>query len=419
MSVRFDSKANWWVVELVRHYKTDLPRLYGMVFDTPSWPTVETVRMLTKRDNELIQFGFADRSRVAIDFVAKPFGIVQLVVTHEGLASEADARNREQFWLNHLAHQAARLLASDVVAYSAPGKINLFFKVGRLKRDGYHEVASVYQAVDLRETVIAELDLRWRVEVTGNIGHDHVAAVPTGEDNLVVKAARAAATAAGKTAPAPTAFAIEKRVPVAGGMGGGSADAAAAISAVNELWTLGLNQAKLRNAAAEIGADVPFTQLGGTAIGRGKGEKLEPLENLPTLHWVLLPDALGLSTPTVFARLDELREARGEKIRQLETPEVSAKLIQALKSGDPHKIAPLLENDLQEAALSLRPDLIPLFAQAEAAGALRAIISGSGPTIALLAPNAEEAQAIASRMRVYVANAIATSGPAAGVTREA
>jgi 4-diphosphocytidyl-2-C-methyl-D-erythritol kinase len=201
-------------------------------------------------------------------------------------------------------------------------------------------------------------------------------------------------------------------------MGGGSADAAAAIIATNELWGSSLSNKKLGSQAGSLGADIPFALLGETAIGTGIGDKLESLPNLPKLNGVLVPNEFGLSTPKVFAKLDELRAARGIDPAEAPEAQVSNELVAALKAGDPHALAPLLYNDLQEAALALRPELATLLKMGMDAGALAAIVSGSGPTLALLAANAAEAHAIALRMRVYSSNAIATSGPAAGARIE-
>jgi len=411
--------SGWVTISASRHLQVQAARLYSLLYDIASWGLREDVRLLSKVEGKSVQYGFADRTRATLEIVQKPFGILRLDLSHEGLQTEAAATNREIFWQDLTDAIAKRLLCEPLTVVSAPGKINLFFKVGRLKRDGYHEVASVYQAVNLREEIVVDSWPEWRVGVTGNLSADHLSAVPTGEDNLVVRAAKALAEAAGIEKVSPVSIAIEKVVPVAGGMAGGSADAAAAIVAVNELWGCKLSQAKLMKVASGIGADVPFSLMGGTAIGLGRGERLEAIEKVPTLHWVLLPDAMGLNTPAVYQRLDELRAARGEDPRKVAEPEVAAKLITALKKGDPAKIAPLLRNDLQEAALSLRSDLQRTLDFALDCGALTAIISGSGPTIALLAMDAADAAAIASRMRVLVSDAIATSGPAFGTQLEA
>ena len=301
---------------------------------------------------------------------------------------------------------------------SAPGKINIFFAVGPLLNDGYHEVVSIYQALDLRETVSVSASTEWSVSVTGILSADQLAAVPTGEDNLVVKAAKQIAEISGITERQKLNFEISKNVPVAGGMGGGSADAAAALLAVNKFWGTELDQAQLLAAAASLGADIPFAILGGTAVGTGRGENLSAVAEVKTLHWVLVANSNGLSTPRVYARLDELRKDRGEDPSDVSTPLVPADLIDALQSGDAIQVAKHLHNDLQEAAVDLMPELLETMNQGLEAGALAAMVSGSGPTIALLASDEGSANQIANRLAIQGHYAIATFGPAIGTVLE-
>ena len=271
------------------------------------------------------------------------------------------------------------------VTVSAPGKINLFFTVGAKLDDGYHEVVSVYHALNLREVVTIKPAKQYSLTVSGI-----TEGVPTDESNLAVRAAKFVSRA-------PFAIHIEKSVPVAGGMGGGSADAAAVVVAVSKL--VGAKVAISETVA--LGADVPFAILGGTALGTGKGERLTPIETSGVLHWVLVPAAFGLSTPEVYRTLDELRPQAVERDPMA--------LVSALRSGDPEAVAPLLHNDLQQAALHLRPELQETIDALEAAGALRAMVSGSGPTILALAATEADAVRIAA-----VCGGIATSGPAEG-----
>ncbi|CAB4619616.1 MAG: 4-(cytidine 5'-diphospho)-2-C-methyl-D-erythritol kinase [Actinobacteria bacterium] len=301
---------------------------------------------------------------------------------------------------------------------SAPGKINIFFAVGPLLKDGYHEVVSIYQALDIRETVSVSASTEWSVSVTGILSADQLAAVPTGEDNLVVKAAKQIAEISGITERQKLNFEISKNVPVAGGMGGGSADAAAALLAVNKFWGTELDQAQLLAAAASLGADIPFAILGGTAVGTGRGENLSAVAEVKTLHWVLVANSNGLSTPRVYARLDELRKDRGEDPSDVSTPLVPAALIYALQSGDAIQVAKHLHNDLQEAAVDLMPELLETMNQGLEAGALAAMVSGSGPTIALLASDEGSANQIANRLAIQGHYAIATFGPAIGTVLE-
>lgn len=297
------------------------------------------------------------------------------------------------------------------VTASAPGKTNLFFAVGPLLADGFHEVASIYLALDLREEVTVSPAETWSVSVTGNISAEQIASVPTGEDNLVVRAAKHVAELA--QAPAqPTAFAIDKHVPVAGGMGGGSADAAAALLAVNALWRTGV-ESQLSESVA-LGADVPFALAGGIALGLGRGEVLTQIESVPAINLVLVTSDEGLSTPAVYQRLDELRAARG--VDPMEAPEaaVPEELIRALQSGDQRAISSLLKNDLQEAALDLRPDLRITIEDGLAAGALNGFVSGSGPTIAFLVSDADGAESVAQKLHILGYRALAAAGPAVG-----
>ncbi|MEY4310208.1 MAG: hypothetical protein RLZ71_134 [Actinomycetota bacterium] len=270
------------------------------------------------------------------------------------------------------------------VTVSAPGKVNLFFTVGSLRADGYHDVVSVYHALNLRETVTVSSASEYSLAISGITD-----GVPTDDSNLAMRAARLFDT--------PVSIHIEKHVPVAGGMGGGSADAAAALVAASRLTG---REVKLEEVAA-LGADVPFAILGGTALGTGKGEVLEPVACATTLHWVLVPAAFGLSTPLVYRTLDELRPVANEREVQ--------PLLDALASGDVEAIAANLHNDLQQAALHLKPELQETIDRLEAAGALKAMVSGSGPTIMALAPNSAAAEAIAREV-----GGIATSGPSEG-----
>jgi len=299
------------------------------------------------------------------------------------------------------------------VTASAPGKINLFFAVGALGDDGYHDVASLYLSVNLRESVTVSAASNWSVSVAGDLSAAQVAAVPTDESNLVVRTAKAVAAVAGFETASPIAFAIDKRVPVAGGMGGGSADAAAALVAIDDLWCTGLgDEARLR-VAAGLGADVPFAITGGAAIGTGRGDKLEMLDGFAETHWVLCKPGVGLSTPEVYRRLDELREAAGADLRAAHELAVPQALLDALAAGNPEAIAANLRNDLQVAAIDLRPELAELISLGQELGALASVVSGSGPTIAMLARDAAHANQLAEALDAKGIDALATSGPSA------
>jgi 4-diphosphocytidyl-2-C-methyl-D-erythritol kinase len=299
------------------------------------------------------------------------------------------------------------------VVATAQGKINLYFQVGSLLEDGYHEVASVYQAVSLAERVAVTSASEWGVSVTGSIAATQLAEVPQGPENLVIRAAFSLARRVGFEEASPIRFEIDKRVPVAGGMGGGSADAAAALVAVNELWCLGLDSTELAEIAAELGADVPFALAGGTALGTGTGTELRPV-NSAQLHWVLITGTEGLSTPSVYAELDRLRVEAGEPVTERAEAAVPEQLLEALASGDLDVISELIHNDLEPAAISLRPELAQKISLAESLGGLRAMVSGSGPTVLCLARSLEHATELAEALSARGERAVAVHSSSRG-----
>ncbi len=269
----------------------------------------------------------------------------------------------------------------------APSKVNLHLGVGDLRADGYHELTTVFQALSLSDDV----EIAPAASLTVRVSGEGAADVPTDRTNLVSKAAVRLAHQAGR---APLVeISIRKGIPVAGGMAGGSADAAAALVGLNELWDLGLSRDELAAVGAELGSDVPFALYGGTALGRGRGEKLLPVLSRNSFHWVLALAKGGLSTPGVYRELDRLRE-QGDPPRLGEPQQ----LMQALASGDPELLAPLLGNDLQAAALSLKPELRRTLRAGVTAGALAGIVSGSGPTCAFLCESEEAAVSVAAEL---------------------
>ncbi|MCM6777202.1 4-(cytidine 5'-diphospho)-2-C-methyl-D-erythritol kinase [Nocardia sp. CDC159] len=273
------------------------------------------------------------------------------------------------------------------VVVRAPSKVNLHLGVGEVRADGYHELTTVFQALSLSDDVEIAPAGSLAVRVSG----EGAAEVPIDRTNLVWQAAVRLAHLGGR---APLVeIAIRKGIPVAGGMAGGSADAAAALVGLNELWDLGLTRDELATIGAELGSDVPFALYGGTALGRGRGEKLLPVLSRNSFHWVLALAKGGLSTPAVFRELDRLRE-HGDPPRLGEPQE----LLQALASGDPHQLAPLLGNDLQAAALSLKPELRRTLRAGVEAGALAGIVSGSGPTCAFLCADESAAVAVSAEL---------------------
>ena len=278
---------------------------------------------------------------------------------------------------------AAEWVSTGSVTVRVPGKVNLYLAVGDLRDDGYHELVTVFHAVSLfDEITVSNADVL-SLELTGE-GSD---GLPTDARNLAWQAAELMAEHVGR-AP-DVAISIEKCIPVAGGMAGGSADAAAVLVAMNALWELGVPRRDLHALGAQLGSDVPFALHGGTALGTGRGEQLATVLARNTFHWVLAFADSGLSTPRVFGEIDRLRSdpARDQPAR-LTDPEP---LLAALASGDPHQLAPLLGNDLQPAALSVDSTLRRTLRAGIDAGALAGVVSGSGPTCAFLCPTASAA----------------------------
>jgi 4-diphosphocytidyl-2-C-methyl-D-erythritol kinase len=291
------------------------------------------------------------------------------------------------------------------ITVRAPSKVNLHLAVGDLREDGFHELETVFQALSLHDDVSVVPAPTTSVVVRG----DDAASVPTDSTNLAWKAVEMVAAATGHTAD--LAITIDKGIPVAGGMAGGSADAAAALLAVDALWNLELTRAELHSFAARLGSDVPFALAGGTAVGTGRGEKLLPVLSRNTFHWVLALAKGGLSTPAVYRELDELR-SKGTPPRLGDSKE----LMLALASGDPTRVAPLLGNDLQAAAVSLQPDLRRTLRAGVTAGALAGMVSGSGPTCAFLCPTADAAVEVGAELAgAGVSRTVrVATGPAAG-----
>ncbi|WP_019144848.1 4-(cytidine 5'-diphospho)-2-C-methyl-D-erythritol kinase [Aeromicrobium massiliense] len=266
-----------------------------------------------------------------------------------------------------------------------PAKINVSLAVGPLGEDGFHSLATVYQAVSLYDEVTARPsdDAELHVQVHFE-GLEREGSVPLDGDNLAVRAARLLREETG--VDEGVVLAIRKAIPVAGGMAGGSADAAGALVACNDLWGTGLTRPELVELAAALGSDVPFSLTGGIAMGSGHGEVVSPVLASGTYHWVFAISDEGLSTPTVYAELDRLRHDD-----DVATPEVPSSILTALRAGDPEALGASLSNDLERAAFSLRPGLRETLRAGRSAGALGAMVSGSGPTVMFLA--ADEAHA--------------------------
>jgi 4-diphosphocytidyl-2-C-methyl-D-erythritol kinase len=308
------------------------------------------------------------------------------------------------------------------VTVRAPAKINLQLAVGPLRDDGYHDLVTVFQAISLYDEVTAAT-----VDGPGDdqvlVSGEGAGSVPAGPDNLALKAATALARAAGLTRDPGRhlEITIRKRIPVAAGLAGGSADAAAALVACNELWQAALTPEQLSGIAAGVGSDVAFTLLGGIAVGQGRGEQLTPALASGEYHWVLAVADGQLSTPEVYRTLDRLRAAAV-------VPDATAwpagpgapdhELMTALRSGEPAAVGRALSNNLQAPALSLFPALRKTLSAGQELGALGAIVAGSGPTCVFLAANAERAVDLAVGLSgAGVCRAVARAvGPVPGVT---
>jgi 4-diphosphocytidyl-2-C-methyl-D-erythritol kinase len=290
------------------------------------------------------------------------------------------------------------------VTVRAPAKINLHLGVGPRRDDGFHPLVTVYQAVGLCDDVTVSPSPGWTLGVTVPDWIDPDALPVTG-DNIVDRAARLLAERHGVVQHA--AVSVAKSIPVAGGMAGGSADAAAALVALDRLWELETPDDELLRLAAELGSDVPFALLGGTALGTGRGELVEPVPDPATWWWVVVPSAEGLSTPAVYARFDELTPDPDELLG-------ADALLLALATGDPAVLAGALHNDLEAAALDLRPDLGELLERGERLGALRGIVSGSGPTCVFLTTDADHAREVAGGLVEVHEVVLVSNGPVAG-----
>lgn len=298
-------------------------------------------------------------------------------------------------------------VATSVVV-RVPGKINLQLSVGPKEADGFHGIVTVFQSISLFDDVTVtkeEIGAGLSLEING----DQVHGVPKDESNL---AWRAAVLMCQKyELPADLRIDIKKSIPVAGGMAGGSADAAATILAIDALFGLGQTREELHQIAARLGSDVPFMLSGGTAVGRGRGDQVTAALSRGTYHWVLALSTMGLSTPSVYGECDRLRE--GMKVV---TPHVNEHLLQALLAADPVALGKSLVNDLQPAACSLRPALRLILDVGGEYGALGSIVSGSGPTVAFLVGDEDQALdlAVALTSSGVVGSVVRVNGPVPG-----
>ena len=299
-------------------------------------------------------------------------------------------------------------MRSRGVVARVPAKVNLQLSVGPLGSDGYHEVTTVFQAISLFDDVTVATALPGSgitISITGDTAHG----VPVDNSNLAIKAAQLMA----KTYDLPPDLIIKlkKEIPVAGGMAGGSADAAGVIVGLDSLIELGISRDEMESVGSKIGADVPFSICGGVAIGTGRGDQITPALAKGSYNWVLALSGQGLSTPSVYQECDRLREGLS-----IATPQVSEPLMQALRAGDAKALGKALSNELQSAACSLRPALRLVLDVGVDYGALGGIVSGSGPTVAFLVTDDEHAMdlTVALSSSGVVSSVVRATGPAAG-----
>lgn len=292
------------------------------------------------------------------------------------------------------------------VTVRAAAKINLQLGVGPLRDDGFHPLATLYQAIGMYDDVTVTSAEEWSLAITAHERID-VAEIPTDDTNIALRAGRLLVGHHGVENAAE--IVIDKGIPVAGGLAGGSADGAATLIALDRLWNLGTSDDDLLALAAQLGSDVPFALIGGTARGDGRGELVARVADNGSWWWVIVESDLGLSTPRVYEEFDRLRGT------DVEAPAINQGLLQALEQGDVAALAAHLSNDLQDPALHLRPDLREVLALGEASGALAGLISGSGPTCLFLCADHDNALAVRQSLhaagfeRVQVA-----PGPVAG-----
>ncbi|MBM3742987.1 MAG: 4-(cytidine 5'-diphospho)-2-C-methyl-D-erythritol kinase [Actinobacteria bacterium] len=294
---------------------------------------------------------------------------------------------------------------TDRAVVRVPGKINLQLSVGPLQKDGYHESATVFQSVSLFDELVVS------PSESGSITIDcgGKAGIPEGRENLAFRAAELMLDRF--DIESGVAIKIKKEIPIAGGMAGGSANAGATIVGIDSLFSLGLSRNKMEKLGAELGADVPFTISGGTAIGTGRGDRITPVLSRGTYHWVLALSTSGLSTSSVYSECDRLREGM-----DIAAPHVSDELLQSLTHSDAKSLGKKLINDLQPAACSLKPALRLILDVGIDYGALGGIVSGSGPTVAFLAENEEHALdlVVALTSSGVVGNVVRAQGPVPG-----
>jgi 4-diphosphocytidyl-2-C-methyl-D-erythritol kinase len=291
------------------------------------------------------------------------------------------------------------------VEVQVPAKVNLQLAVGPKESDGFHEVVTVFQAISILDTLKIEEADEFSISISG----DYVNGVPLDNENLVARAVELMAEKFETTRNLRVN--INKKIPVAGGMAGGSADAAATLLGIDQLYGLNLGKDDLSEVATNLGSDVPFMLHGGTAIGRGRGDDVTPALSRGTYSWVIAVSSTGLSTPAVYAECDRLRTGL-----DIKSPSLNDELLQALLSGDSVRVGKCLTNDLQAAACSLRPALRLILDMGHEYGALGGIVSGSGPSVAFLVADEDHSLdlAVALTSSGVVGSVARAQGPVSG-----
>jgi 4-diphosphocytidyl-2-C-methyl-D-erythritol kinase len=399
------------------YFSTGAARVFNILNDPSSWGQSRTPRVSSAILPTKIVLTFEGIERATVSITSWKTDFCQVEIVLDGFPDDSAKADLESYWVAIWKMLVSRVGSRSSVVASSPAKVNVFFEVGAFLKDGFHEVASCYQALSLREVLSVEVEGKFSIGFAGPLAELCKQLVPTDATNLVYKAGAALQKLNPAVKPKLVAFTIHKSVPIAGGMAGGSADGAAALVALDSLFAAGL-EAKLSKAAAKLGSDVPFSLEGGTAIGTGRGEKLSKIETGAVLHWVMTPSQVGLSTPDVYRRLDIMRTEAGVDVSTLEQPEVPAGLVAALVAGDAIEVAKYMHNDLEIAALALRPELAATIEAGKKAGALKSMVSGSGPTIAHLAKDRIHAEQIANRLASAGLPSIATYTSVSGTRLE-
>ena len=376
----------------------NLGQTFNILKDPSSWKQPETPRVVNSTDKSKIVFSFDGEKKAVATVSAWNSSVTELEIVISGTEESQVGQAQIKYWNEVVSMLQKRLNAPSIVVASSPGKVNIYFAVGAFLKDGFHDVASCYQALSLRERVLVELTGNFSIDFAGPFEQESSLLVPKDSTNLVYIAGEQLKALGSAMGAEKVSFLIHKSVPIAGGMAGGSADAAASLVALNSLFGAGLDE-KLPEAAAALGSDVPFSLMGGTAVGVGRGEVLTKVQDGPALHWVMTPNPAGLSTPQVYRQLDVMRVNQGIDVSALEAPEVPEELLEAIATGEVATVAKLMHNDLEIAAVAMLPELAETLEAGRKAGSLRSMVSGSGPTIAHLAKSAVHAEQIATRLK--------------------